>query len=70
MSKIGELFVKDPLALTPEERDLIVAYYKENRDKFTKLKTNKTKRAKVKAITQLEFELSHGEAEQEKEKPR
>jgi hypothetical protein len=67
MNKISDVFNKDVLAWTPEDRDLAVEFYKGMRDKFAKLKTTKTKKAKVKAITQLEIELS-GEAEQGKEK--
>lgn len=49
MSTISELFNRDPLALTVAERDLIVAYYKENRDKFMLLdpKTGEPKPKKV-----------------------
>jgi hypothetical protein len=66
MSKISEVFNKDPLAWTAEDRDLAVAYYKANRDKFVKLKTIKTKKAQRKAIAQLELEL--GEAEERMER--
>jgi hypothetical protein len=67
MSKISEVFNKDVLAWTAADRDAAVEYYKGMRDKFAELKTNKTKKAKVKAITQLEFELERGEAEEGKE---
>jgi hypothetical protein len=48
MSKIAEIFAKDVLAWTPEDRDLAVAFYKENRDKF-KLLDPKTLEPKTEA---------------------
>lgn len=34
MSDIADLFATDPLKLTLEDRSAIIAYYRENREKF------------------------------------
>lgn len=34
MSVIADLFAKDPLLLTKEDRTEIIAFYRENRDKY------------------------------------
>jgi hypothetical protein len=71
MSKISEVFNKDVLAWTAEDRDLAVAYYKENRDKFKlinnrktgdpktgELKPKKVRAKKAKPVDQLDLDLT------------
>lgn len=54
MSDISELFAKDPLSLTREDRTSIITYYRENRQRFITgqkvLKAEKAPKAKAAAI--------------------
>ena len=36
MSELSELFARDPLELTREDRRSIIEYYRQNRDKYIK----------------------------------
>lgn len=66
MSEISELFAKDPLSLTKEDRTAIIAHFRENRAKYmqgAKLQTT-AKEPKAKAEPKLKgpkIQLSLGD---------
>ncbi len=58
MARIVELFQKDPLALTPDNRATIVAHYREFRDQFARIKKDgtvkKVRKPRAKKTTELD----------------
>jgi putative alpha-1,2-mannosidase len=63
MSEISELFAKDPLSLTKEDRTAIIAHYRENRERYmqgAKLQTTEKapKTPKEKAVKGPKITLS------------
>lgn len=58
MSDIAELFQRDPLSLTREDRTKIIAHYRENREKFIAgVKAPKATTAKAKTPVQGKLSL-------------